>query len=810
MHKWLKRSGFALVTLLLIAIVGGAIFILNFDPKVYQERLVQEVKLRYERDLEIKGDVELSLFPRIGLRVTDVSLSEKNSSEEFSTMEEVRFAVALWPLLFDRFLVDNVYAKGLKTHVVRYPDGTLNIDDFYALPHGFTEEQLAHRRRQAEFEVGAESDASSRITANEMKVDIAGLILEEGQILFEDKGSNTQFSLEHLNIHTGRITFGEPFALNLTADVDSRHADDQAQLSVRSMVRLDPSASIYQVDKLNATLQGQLQGYKLEQASLNGTFSLDNFANYVDGQAARLLLDLRGLESSNRFARVSVAAEADVLGVNRLETHILAEQFKLQGALTDFAERTLTWQLNSTNFNLSSFDAAGAPLTGTVQFEGEENMRLDVSFDGFSGLASQLEVRENTLKGQYITMADRTIDVDFSSPLALNLLSGDFAYQDLRGMIHLSEGELFQRVPVEAELKGNIKQALFEFKADAFLDSELMSLTGTLEGFSQSQINFNLRADSLALDRLIERERVDVETVEAASSNVVASDSSSTTAEEVVDPSAEEVAQESSLKQARSLTLEAELLSRLSGLGTLNIGTLSYGDLVLDALDTTVIFDSSRDIRLESLRAQVFGGELSADSNFSFDTGAFTVNAKLNDVPLEQLLQALKSRPVLSGQADLDINLSSRGLTQQERLAQLDGAVHMNLHNGELRGLDLNHYLDDLDYLLDTGSSQFHWDMTAHTPFKVFDLETAIDKGVLHVDSLAIEGEEFTLTDKSPVSRYYLESGDYDVNLQLSVQRPVTMVKEGVRVQVKGLSVPLHIWNVDDAVELRVTTPSTN
>lgn len=79
--------------------------------------------------------------------------------------------------------------------------------------------------------------------------------------------------------------------------------------------------------------------------------------------------------------------------------------------------------------------------------------------------------------------------------MALNLLSGDFAYQDLRAVIHLSEGELFQRVPVEAELKGNIKQALFEFKADAFLDSELMSLTGTLEGFSQPQINFN-RADS--------------------------------------------------------------------------------------------------------------------------------------------------------------------------------------------------------------------------------------------------------------------------------------------------------------------------
>lgn len=54
MHKWLKRSGFALVTLALIAIVEVP-FYPEFRSKVYQERLVQEVKLRYERDLEIKG-----------------------------------------------------------------------------------------------------------------------------------------------------------------------------------------------------------------------------------------------------------------------------------------------------------------------------------------------------------------------------------------------------------------------------------------------------------------------------------------------------------------------------------------------------------------------------------------------------------------------------------------------------------------------------------------------------------------------------------------------------------------------------------
>ena len=205
MNKLLKRSGVALVLLLLLAVVGGAIFLLNFDPKVYQDRLVKEVKLRYERDLKINGDIEVSVFPRIGLRVSDVTLSNKNSDEEFSSMEEVRFGVALWPLLFDRFLVDHVKVSGFKSHIVRYADGSLNIDDFYALPPDFDQEQLAHRRQQIEAAGG--SRPRGRMEVNEFKVDIAGLDLEGGSVLFEDQSNERQFSLEDMNIYTGLITF---------------------------------------------------------------------------------------------------------------------------------------------------------------------------------------------------------------------------------------------------------------------------------------------------------------------------------------------------------------------------------------------------------------------------------------------------------------------------------------------------------------------------------------------------------------------------------------------------------------------------
>src|SRR3546814_19437203 len=51
--------------------LGIAIFLLTFDPNAYKSKLESIVYNRYHRTLAIKGDLELSLFPRIGLSVQD-------------------------------------------------------------------------------------------------------------------------------------------------------------------------------------------------------------------------------------------------------------------------------------------------------------------------------------------------------------------------------------------------------------------------------------------------------------------------------------------------------------------------------------------------------------------------------------------------------------------------------------------------------------------------------------------------------------------------------------------------------------------
>ncbi len=84
MKKWFKRGIFAIVTFVIVALVGAAVFLLTFDPNAYKEKVEQLVYERYQRALRIDGEIELSLFPRIGLSVADVSLSHRNSPESFA------------------------------------------------------------------------------------------------------------------------------------------------------------------------------------------------------------------------------------------------------------------------------------------------------------------------------------------------------------------------------------------------------------------------------------------------------------------------------------------------------------------------------------------------------------------------------------------------------------------------------------------------------------------------------------------------------------------------------------------------------
>src|SRR5690606_3422842 len=81
----------------------------------------------------IDGDIGLSLFPRIGLSVQNVSLSDRGGKSTFISIDSARFAVAIWPLLANRLVVDHVAVSGFKAWVARDENGRFNFSDLLNL-----------------------------------------------------------------------------------------------------------------------------------------------------------------------------------------------------------------------------------------------------------------------------------------------------------------------------------------------------------------------------------------------------------------------------------------------------------------------------------------------------------------------------------------------------------------------------------------------------------------------------------------------------------------------------------------------------
>ena len=73
--KWLKRLLLVFGVLLLLVVGGVAAFVATFDPNAYKGRIEELVKAKTGRTLTLAGNMQLAIYPRLGLRLNDVSLS---------------------------------------------------------------------------------------------------------------------------------------------------------------------------------------------------------------------------------------------------------------------------------------------------------------------------------------------------------------------------------------------------------------------------------------------------------------------------------------------------------------------------------------------------------------------------------------------------------------------------------------------------------------------------------------------------------------------------------------------------------------
>lgn len=110
MSAWIG-IGIALAVLLLVAIAAAVYLVGAFSTPIATKGMaVDWMKANRNRTLAIDGPIELSVFPRVAVKLSRLNLSEAGRSEQFAAIDSAALAVDVMPLLSGRVVVGHVEA----------------------------------------------------------------------------------------------------------------------------------------------------------------------------------------------------------------------------------------------------------------------------------------------------------------------------------------------------------------------------------------------------------------------------------------------------------------------------------------------------------------------------------------------------------------------------------------------------------------------------------------------------------------------------------------------------------------------------
>lgn len=402
MKKWFKRGIFAIVTFVIVALVGAAVFLLTFDPNAYKEKVEQLVYERYQRALRIDGEIELSLFPRIGLSVADVSLSHRNSPESFASVESARFAVAVWPLLWNRLVVDHVAVSGFKVWLSPNNQDALNAKG-----------SLLIATLVPSSSSGAPIENSSPLipdtTKTEFQIDIAGLDLKEGEIHFFDTQTQRQLQLTKLEVNTGRMTFNQPFDVIFKGRLVGENSKTDATIEGQTVLQLEPQLNRYMAQRINIALTGALGAYQATSAQVKGAVEVLMLNEVIQARNIEIITQGRWQDELLTLNKANIKLNVLALRLTPRFGLLGTEQFKLQasGLLPVTAnaqpEHKVQLAVEIPKLDLNSENIQSEPISLSFkQSQGQKLFDLSAGFNALTGTMAEMQ-----FEGVYADILDK-------------------------------------------------------------------------------------------------------------------------------------------------------------------------------------------------------------------------------------------------------------------------------------------------------------------------------------------------------------------------------------------------------------------
>ena len=251
----LKILGVVIVILLLAV----AAFIFTFDPNNYKDTITAQVEKQTGRDFEIAGDIRLSVFPWVGIKVEDVKLANAPgfSDEPFARMSQLDVKVMLMPLLNKELQVDKVRLHGLFASLEVDEQGSNNWSDLA--------KQEAGDQQQPTPPPSTDVDTQAPTLA---ALAINGVELIDATVKWTDLQNNVHSHLSGFSLTTGAVRFNEAVDVELNTAVKHNEPELDAKIKLTTQLTFNEAFTNVLLDALRIKVTANVPELFAEQLDL--------------------------------------------------------------------------------------------------------------------------------------------------------------------------------------------------------------------------------------------------------------------------------------------------------------------------------------------------------------------------------------------------------------------------------------------------------------------------------------------------------------------------------------------------------------
>ncbi|RLC20693.1 MAG: hypothetical protein DRH93_13165 [Deltaproteobacteria bacterium] len=265
LFKWL----FIIGGVFLVLIIAAVIIIPQFvDVKKYKPTIEQKVAEATGRSFTLGDDMDLSVFPWVGVRLTDLHLGNPAGHKEKDMVSVKSFEVRLkvMPLLSKRIEVKTFVLDSPKIYLEKLKNGTANWEGL-----GKQQEKKADKEKKK-----GTSSSDQGLPIEALRVDNFSII--NGELIYVDRKAAVKKEISDLSLKLENISLENPIGITLSARVDGKSVSiktrikgnkDSISLSDGLLAfddsKLTFSGSAKEFSKPNLTFDLQLDGIDLDR-----------------------------------------------------------------------------------------------------------------------------------------------------------------------------------------------------------------------------------------------------------------------------------------------------------------------------------------------------------------------------------------------------------------------------------------------------------------------------------------------------------------------------------------------------------------